>query len=188
MKPTSNEPEEPQELTDHALAHAAEHETAQKPHSVMSYLAILFAAAFLLMLLSFLMQQRANNRTIEGLKQSVSAMESLTVLQEEKTAMETQRNALEKQAAELAGQIESLEAENQQLSDDLASGTRSAQAMDWFWRIQREVSRGRYSSARKLVDGLKTAGLEDALPADHPADPEGPSPAEQYQEILQLLY
>lgn len=64
----------------------------------------------------------------------------------------------------------------------------AAEAMDWFWRIQRELSRGRYGSARSLVEAFQATGLEDCLPTDHPADPEGPSPAEQYQEILAVLY
>lgn len=183
----SHEPFEP-EKSGHALAHAEQHGASRKPRSVMNYLVILFAAAFLLMLLSFLMQRRANNETIEGLKQSVSAMQSVNSLQEEKVALETQTDTLQKQIADLENQIDNLKTLNQKLSSSADEQTESANAMDWFWRIQREVSRGRYSSARALVDEFHSTDLEAALPTDHPADPDGPSPAEQYQKILELLY
>ena len=112
----NREPEEKQEHESGGLQHAAEHERPHKRLSVMNYLTILFAAAFLL------------------------------------------------------------------------DQAHAAEAMDWFWRIQRELSRGRYGSARSLVEAFQATGLEDCLPTDHPADPEGPSPAEQYQEILAVLY
>ena len=153
----NREPEEKQEHESGGLQHAAEHERPHKRLSVMNYLTILFAAAFLLLLLSYLMQQRTNSETIEGLKQSVSAMQSIDSLQKEKEGLESQV-------------------------------AHAAEAMDWFWRIQRELSRGRYGSARSLVEAFQATGLEDCLPTDHPADPEGPSPAEQYQEILAVLY
>ena len=172
----NREPEEKQEHESGGLQHAAEHERPHKRLSVMNYLTILFAAAFLLLLLSYLMQQRTNSETIEGLKQSVSAMQSIDSLQKEKEGLESQVALLEEQVAHLEGQVS---AEDQ---------AHAAEAMDWFWRIQRELSRGRYGSARSLVEAFQATGLEDCLPTDHPADPEGPSPAEQYQEILAVLY
>ena len=175
----NREPEEKQEHESGGLQHAAEHERPHKRLSVMNYLTILFAAAFLLLLLSYLMQQRTNSETIEGLKQSVSAMQSIDSLQKEKEGLESQVALLEEQVAHLEGQVSALQNETAALQST---------AMDWFWRIQRELSRGRYGSARSLVEAFQATGLEDCLPTDHPADPEGPSPAEQYQEILAVLY
>ena len=177
----NREPEEKQEHESGGLQHAAEHERPHKRLSVMNYLTILFAAAFLLLLLSYLMQQRTNSETIEGLKQSVSAMQSIDSLQKEKEGLESQVALLEEQVAHLEGQVSALQNETAALQS-------AAEAMDWFWRIQRELSRGRYGSARSLVEAFQATGLEDCLPTDHPADPEGPSPAEQYQEILAVLY
>ena len=153
-----------------------------------SYLTILFAAAFLLLLLSYLMQQRTNSETIEGLKQSVSAMQSIDSLQKEKEGLESQVALLEEQVAHLEGQVSALQNETAALQSAAEEQAHAAEAMDWFWRIQRELSRGRYGSARSLVEAFQATGLEDCLPTDHPADPEGPSPAEQYQEILAVLY
>lgn len=99
----NREPEEKQEHESGGLQHAAEHERPHKRLSVMNYLTILFAAAFLLLLLSYLMQQRTNSETIEGLKQSVSAMQSIDSLQKEKEGLESQVALLEEQVAHLEG-------------------------------------------------------------------------------------
>ena len=184
----NREPEEKQEHESGGLQHAAEHERPHKRLSVMNYLTILFAAAFLLLLLSYLMQQRTNSETIEGLKQSVSAMQSIDSLQKEKEGLESQVALLEEQVAHLEGQVSALQNETAALQSTAEDQAHAAEAMDWFWRIQRELSRGRYGSARSLVEAFQATGLEDCLPTDPPADPEGPSPAEQYQEILAGLY
>ena len=182
----NREPEEKQEHESGGLQHAAEHERPHKRLSVMNYLTILFAAAFLLLLLSYLMQQRTNSETIEGLKQSVSAMQSIDSLQKEKEGLESQVALLEEQVAHLEGQVSALQNETAALQSTAEDQAHAAEAM--FWRIQRALSRGRYGSARSLVEAFQATGLEDCLPTDHPADPEGPSPAEQYQEILAVLY
>ena len=60
------------------LQHAAEHERPNKRNSVLFYLVILFAAAFVLLLMSFLMQQRANQAALDDLQQtSDSTVQSL---------------------------------------------------------------------------------------------------------------
>ena len=59
------------------LQHDAEHERPRKPQSVLLYLVILFAAAFLLMALSYFMQRRASDAAIEDLRESVTAMQSV---------------------------------------------------------------------------------------------------------------
>ena len=60
------------------LQHEAEHARPHKKVSVMGYLAILFAAAFVLLLMSFLMQQRANQAALDDLQQtSDSTVQSL---------------------------------------------------------------------------------------------------------------
>ena len=107
----NREPEEKQEHESGGLQHAAEHERPHKRLSVMNYLTILFAAAFLLLLLSYLMQQRTNSETIEGLKQSVSAMQSIDSLQKEKEGLESQVALLEEQVAHLEGQVSALQNE-----------------------------------------------------------------------------
>lgn len=188
MKQEQEQEQARQEDESHHLQHAAEHEQPGKRMTVMGYLVILFAAAFLLLLLSYFMQQRTNAETIEGLKQSVSAVQSIDRMKEEKEALALERDALAEQVEALESQFFTLTEERDTLQTQSDKLVLSAEAMDWFWRIQRDVSRGRYRSARALVEDFRATGLESTLPTDHPADPDGPSPAEQYQEILDVLY
>lgn len=184
----SEGPEQYHDLEAGHLQHAAEHETPRKKPSVLTYLVILFAAAFLLMALSYLMQQRASTETIQNLKASVSAMQSVESIQKANEELQAQVAALEDRVKGLQDQTAALEAEKKELQTAAQAQAKAAEAMDWFWRIQREVSRGRYSGARALVEDFQAAGLESFLPTDHPADADGPSPADQFQEILALLY
>ena len=76
------------------LQHDAEHERPprNKQQSVLIYLVILFAAAFLLMAMSYLMQRRSSDATIEDLRESVTAMQSVGDIQ-------TQNETLRQQVA-----------------------------------------------------------------------------------------
>ena len=60
--------------------------------------------------------------------------------------------------------------------------------MDWFWRIQRQFSRGYTNAARELAEAFEASGLVDDLPDTATAEPDGPSPAQQYQELYDLLF
>lgn len=183
--------QEPEDFSDQdagGLQHAAEHERPLKKPSVLIYLVILFAAAFLLMAWSYFMQQRASNETIEGLKQSVSAMQSVESLQQQSIQLEEEVESLHTQLDLGEKRVTQLQNENERLSKLLETQEHALESMDWFWRIQREVSRGRYSAARTLVEQFQSTGLEDMLPTSHPANSDGPSPSQQYQEILDVLY
>lgn len=158
-------------------------------HSTMGYLLILFAAAFVLLLLAFFMQHRDNQLTLSELSSSITAFDSIDQLLENNESLSAQVDTLENQVSDLEGQ---LAAQEHQQAEALAllGETQASQleAMDWFWRIQREVSRGYYNTARTLIEDFQATALEDDLPQVSPADPDGPSPAAQYQEILDLLY
>lgn len=171
-----------------SLQHAAEHEQPpRKPLSVMSYLAILFAAAFLLMLLSYFMQQRKSEEVISGLKNSVSAMQSIEELQTTNETLKTQVDDQQSEITRLESQNTQLEEETAALQNTEAYLEKQLNAMDWFWRIQREYSRGRAAAAGELVAAFQASGLPGYLPTTNPADPEGLSPAKQYEALLTEL-
>ena len=137
------------------LQHEAEHERPSKHSpSVILYLMILFAAAFLLLLMSFLMQNRSNREAMDHLEEtSNSAMESL-------------ENRL-KENEELKAQVAELEEENQALSAQLQEGDAQAQAeQESLTAVLQALSdlntlrglynQGRYSDARDFLAGLET--------------------------------
>ena len=92
-----------------SLQHAAEHERPHRRGSVLIYLVILFAAAFVLLLMSFLMQQRANREAMDNLQQTsdstVQYLENLLeenqTLKEENAALKAQAEALEEELDEI---------------------------------------------------------------------------------------
>ena len=170
------------------MQHDAEHEKPAKRNPVLFYLMILFAAAFVLLLMSFLMQRRANQEAIDNLQQtSNSATQSLenTIRQNEeltKQVEDLQTAATEHQQTIRAQEqeLEDLEAENEAL-------TNSTQALDWFWQINEAYVRGRYSLARELIEEMGTE-LPQYLPKESATDNDRFSPYDRYQEIYEALF
>ena len=89
--------------------------SVSKTGGIGFYLAILFAVAFLLLLLAFFTQQRAKDEAFDNLAQSITSIESL--------------NQLINENKELRDELESTEKELEQTKDALSSanGTLSEQ-------------------------------------------------------------
>ena len=180
-----------QEKDNIPLQHDAEHERPprNKQQSVLIYLVILFAAAFLLMALSYFMQRRTSDATIEGLRgQSVCAMQSVEDIQEE-------NETLKQQVADLEEQLEEAQRELDGMQDTLDTLTvreeKLIQAMDLFWQIDEAYVRGRYSLCRTLIaqmeDTTQGSALKEYLPTETTTDTERFSPADRYQEIYDAV-
>ena len=138
----------------------------RRQRSVFQYVAILFGAAFLLLLVTFLMERRQyeqiqeeNQEQIDDLRQSVSAVQSLEELYSENAALREQVDELETQLEQSQEQAGNLAQANEALSLQLE---RTGQAMDWFWQIDEAYVRGRYSLCRDLMENLEAA-VEDRL-------------------------
>lgn len=152
--------------------------------SVLQYLAILFAAAFLLLLLTYVMQQRierAQDQIDDLQASSDSALQTLENIIAE-------RDKLKEENQTLNEELEQAWQDVQESQSQIDSQERALQAMDWFWRIQRQFSRGYTSAARELAEAFEASGLVDDLPDVSVAEPDGPSPAQQYQELYDLLF
>lgn len=158
-------------------------------HSVFQYVTILFAAAFVLLLFTFMMERRQyeqdqteNQEQINQLQQDTnSATQRLDAIIAERDQLKEENQALNEQ-------LESADQACQALEAGSVRQQRALEAMDWFWRIQRLYSRGNLRSARELAEAFEESGLTDALPDISYADPEGNSPKAQYQELYELLF
>ena len=159
----------------------------KRQRSVVHYIAILFAAAFLLMMVAYLMDQRQNeamndlNQSLSGLQESLSDQSSLQDIYEDN--ME-----LIQQVGQLEEQVKQLEENNQELSSQLSDQEKASQAMDWFWQIDEAYVLGRYSLCRELIQEIQDAGLVDYLPKESVTDNGRFSPSGRYQEIYEALY
>ena len=159
----------------------------KRQRSVVHYIAIMFAAAFLLMLMAYLMDQRQNqamndlNQSLTGLQDSITDQNSLQDIYEDNMQ-------LIQQVGQLEEQVKQLEEDNQSLTSQLSGQEKASQAMDWFWQIDEAYVLGRYSLCRELIQEIQDAGLVDYLPKESITDNGRFSPSGRYQEIYEALY
>ena len=172
------------------LQHDAEHERPprNKQQSVLIYLVILFAAAFLLMAMSYLMQRRSSDATIEDLRESVTAMQSVGDIQTQNETLRQQVADLEEQLEEAQRELEGL----QTLTENLTvMQEQLTKAMDLFWQIDEAYVRGRWTLCRELIGRMEdvSAGsaLKESLPRESTTDNDRFSPADRYQEIYDAV-
>lgn len=150
--------------------------------SVFQYITVLFAAAFLLLLMTYMMQQRLNKAEIDDLQQSSNS--TLQTLEN----IIAERDQLRQENQELSDQLEDAVQAAENSAATAKEQARALEAMDWFWRIQRQFSRGYTRAARELAEQFEATGLVDALPDVSYAEPDGPSPKQQYAELYDLLF
>lgn len=177
-----------------------EHSHKHRQKSVFQYITILFAAAFVLLLYTFVMerrqndilQQQSNDKLNQLQQQSISAVQSLDNLYKENGELKQSVDYLQEQVAQL-------EQEKLKLDQDLAAAQdtnqwqqRSAEAMDWFWQVDEAYVRGKYSLCRTLMRHLEDTGdgdpLKNYLPQESATKNGRFSPYDRYEEIYNALH
>ncbi len=170
------------------LQHQAEH-THPRRSPLGGYLVILFAVAFLLLLMAYFQQRRLSDQTTnDALKQSASAVQSIQSLIDESAKLREENEALKEQVEELEKELwdaQSFSAEVQNQADGIS---RAVKAMDYFWQIDEAYVRQRYTLCKQLIQELRASGYEDALPTTKATNNDRFSPAERYKEIYDALY
>lgn len=183
----------------HNLQHKADRAKPGSKRSVFTYMLILFLAAFVLLLFAYMMQQRSSVDAIDGLTDSVSAIQTAQEVYEENSKLRNQIDQLEDQVSQLEetlqatqNELTDLERSNSLLQGEHESLTNAAvstaQALDWFWQINEAYVRGRYSTARILIENMNNAGLVEFLPRESATNNGRFSPYERYMEIYDALY
>lgn len=162
-----------------------------RQRSVIFYLSVMFTAAFLLLSLSLLMDRRQRaedmddlHQSLTGLKNSVSAMQSVEQLYENNAALKEELSNLEQQLEA----TKSLTAQQEAALSDLSLKLeRTQKAMDYFWQINEAFVRGRYSLCRELIavleDNSGGYALKEYLSAQSATNNDRFSPADRYLEI-----
>lgn len=178
--------EEVQPETEEAPA-PARRSRSKKRAPVFTYLAILFVAAFFMLALSYFMQQRTMAESLNGLKDSVSAMGKAEALQTENIALREQLDALTEEKEALTTERDNLSDALSQAKTAADTQAKAAQAMDWFWQIDEAFVRGRYQLARDLMEKMDDT-LVAALPKESVTDTGRFSPADRYAELHNALY
>jgi cell division protein FtsB len=169
----------------------------QRRNYAFQYIAILFAAAFALLLYSFMMErhqhqllQAENQEQIDSLQQSVSAVQSLQNLYDENATLKEQVGDLQSQLDDALNSIDGL-TDSMSHQEYLLEQTR--EAMDYFWQIDEAYVRGRYTLCRQLIQVMEDDSdgktpLKDYLSSESYTDNDRFSPADRYQEIYDKLF
>ena len=192
----SLEPQEPEPKQNPAppRPRSSRRKQQRSRQSVFQYIAVLFAADFVLLLFTLLMerrqheqQQEENQEQITNLQNSVSGLQSLKGLLEENETLKARvaglEAGLEERTAELEQEQSRLQAVLDSESEARDSLEKTTQAMDWFWQINEAFVRGRYTTCRTLIQSLKDAGLEEYLPTQSATGNGRFSPYDRYMEI-----
>lgn len=165
----------------------------RKRNTVLTYLVILFAAAFVLLLLSFFSQHRANEAAIDSLEQtSNSATQSLQNIINERDALKEQTTQLEKENTALKTQLN----DTRQTVSDTQAALDSAKAvitaLDNLNRLRTLYNQSQYRAARELLTTLEADGSTEAALAGYvdscsEEQLELYNPLEAYQNLKRLL-
>lgn len=154
---------------------------------MLQYIAVLFCAAFVLLLFTFMMERRQYQRLQEenqdNIQQSVSATQTLNGILEENKQLKEQLETQEQQLKDLQNQYDKLKADYDTAQQAGIERSRTAEALDWFWQINEAYVRGRYSKCRELIASLEGGGLADYLPKVSATDNDRFSPYDRYMEI-----
>lgn len=196
-----------QTLDRHVSRETSPHPPNGKRSSFYVYLAVLFGAAFLMLLLAYFVQRRNNETAISALRSTMDL--SREELMEEIQGLEKEKLGLEGQITQLEEQLKQ-EQESSQEFQTLYDGARSSashleyclckrsEAIELFWQLDRAYSQGHSQRCRELIELLEAPEadpLKNYLPdtADRDSyDNSGymadwPSPAERYREIYDKL-
>lgn len=138
---------------------------------VKVYLTVMFCVALLLLLISFVMQQR-NHLALQDLNQSITVSQDIADLQMENQKLQYELKEKEDAQGDLQAQLD--EAEKQ------------AQALEWLRQIEDAV-RSSYPDARKLMEEFEETGLESSLPTKSVVEG-AESPAEAYRALYATLF
>ena len=175
------------------LQHQAEHIRPRRKMSVFGYMAVLFGVAFLLLLIAFFQQQRANDEAADALQKSQSTIESIQqlldenkVLREENEALKDERDALQDQVTQLDAARREQNLSLEELTGTMTEQENALKAMDFFWQIDEAFALNRYNLCRTLIQEM--GELSQYLPDWKATENNRFSPAKRFEEIYNALY
>ena len=187
-------PEDYQELlpkeTPPRNARASRNQQRRRQRSVFQYITILFAAALVLLLYTFMMerrqfelQQEQDKADISDLQQkSTSAVQRLEGLIAENEALKDQLEDQKAQLDALQNRHDQLET-NYNLSEQANINLeRETEALEHLCLLERAYSQKKYNQCREIIQQMGEL-LPSYLPPDSALGEDQPSPAARYHEI-----
>lgn len=150
----------------------------ERMKKVYTYVAILFTVAFLLILWTFLM----NQRSINEIKSGNSALQS--TLEENDT--------LEARVKELETQLAEAEEDKDSLSETVERKSEQLRALDWLLEIENAYNTGDLDAAKDNIRSFEETGTVEFLPKEPLrtgiTGDDAPSPAARYHALVAELF
>lgn len=161
----------------------------ERQKRVYAYIAVLFTAAFILILWSFLSTHRSNQEVIDQVKGSTSLMQSTI---EENRALESEIDALEARVDELETSLDRAEEALDAAAEASARQEAVISALDRLRKLEGAFEAYQYETAKELVLAFEDNDLVQYLP-DTPlhTEPDGndaESPLATYERIRAKLF
>ena len=157
--------------------------SSQQP--VLVYIMILFIAAFLLMALSSLMQQRSNDEAFGKLEHSLSNMQTIQAHQEQIIDLQKQLKTAEEEQDALLTEIEALEAALAEEKGETAAEQLRAHAMLGLYNLQQNYLNLEYDACMEIINYMEENDLVGLLPTK--AIDDATSPAVRYGQLKEAL-
>ena len=168
---------------------------SKRQKRVYLYIAILFTAAFVLILWSFLASQRSNQLVLSAIHSNSTMLQSTL---EENQALETEGDTLRRQLDTLNEENEALqsqlkEAEQslQALEEEHERSRNALHALDWLRRIESSYAAGDAEQTKAMILAFEQTELSSflwELPLHTFEGSDAEAPAAAYDRILAALF
>lgn len=154
----------------------------ERMKKVYTYVAVLFSVAFLLILWTFLMNQRSSQAIRDEIKSGNHALQS--TLEE--------NDSLEARVDELEMQLAAAEEDSKALNETVSLQSDQLRALDWLLEIEQAYGAKDYDTAKENIRAFEKDGASKNLP-EKPlrtgiSGDDAPSPAARYQSIVDELF
>ena len=154
----------------------------ERMKKVYTYVAVLFSVAFLLILWTFLMNQRSSQAIRDEIKSGNHALQSTL---EENYSLEARVRELESQLAEA-------EDDRDALSEAIERKSEQLRALDWLIEIENDCRAKNTDEAKENIRAFEKDGAAEFLPAEalrtSITGDDAPSPAARYKAIVEELF
>lgn len=152
-----------QTLDRHVSRETSPHPPNGKRSSFYVYLAVLFGAAFLMLLLAYFVQRRNNETAISALRSTMDLsreelMEEIQGLEEEKAALEEQTDQLQEERDDLEKQLDELRNQHAQLTDDFSDQYKKVEGWLNFWALEERFLSRDYEACARFLQTLANSG------------------------------
>lgn len=151
--PAPNAPSVPTESADAAVVQIG----GRKARPVIFYIAIMFAVALFLILLSFFMQQRNHEALIEGISDSALSVQTIVDL-------ELDKERLIEELSKAKADKEAAQKENEENKAKAEESARATLALQYLMEARLLAQEGRKNDARKVLESMEGKDLVRALP------------------------